>query len=80
MQLVRERDLIIPDQRKVTIHFLRILVFHSASSLFKSFRNFNQKCTARECQVQVSFSRPTDLAQRNDHHTTLKFKQQDLGK
>ena len=74
------RNLIIPDRRKVTIHFLRILVFYSASSLFKSLCNLNQKCTAVECQVQVSFSRPTDLAQRNDHHTTLKFKQQNVGK
>ena len=80
MQLVCDRDLIIPDQRKVTIHFLRILVFYSASSLLKSFCNLNQKCTAVESIVQVSFSRPTDLAQRNDHHTTLKFKQQNLAK
>ena len=51
---VRDRDLIIPDQRKITIlAFLRILVFYSASSLFKSYCNLNQKCIAVESQVQV---------------------------
>ena len=48
---VRDRDLIIPDQRKIA--FLRILVFYSASSLFKSYCNLNQKCIAVESQVQV---------------------------
>ena len=45
---VRDRDLIIPDQQKVTI-----LAIYSASSFFKSYCYLNQKCTAVRSQVQV---------------------------